>query len=134
MDLMEARNLVTAREIIDNDNWLIPTMNGEVRLANPPLPTWFVALVSLSAGGGTDDLSLLRLPNAIAATLLILFTYGLCWTMSRDRRLALMAAVILATNGSLLCTPAWSRWSVLFFHLPCSIISIKETSSYPYSL
>jgi 4-amino-4-deoxy-L-arabinose transferase-like glycosyltransferase len=111
MDLMEARNLVTAREIIDNDNWLIPTMNGEVRLAKPPLPTWFAALVSLSAGG-TDDLSLLRIPNAIAATLLILFTYGLCWTMSRDRRLALMAAVILATNILMIRMGQRATWDI----------------------
>lgn len=38
-DIMEARNFVTAREIIENGNWLIPTMNGVYRFEKPPLPT-----------------------------------------------------------------------------------------------
>ena len=27
-DIMESRNLVTAHEMIEYDNWLVPTMNG----------------------------------------------------------------------------------------------------------
>jgi len=111
VDLMEARNLVTAREIIDNDNWLIPTMNGEIRLAKPPLPTWFAALASLS-DGGSDNLAWLRIPNAIASTLLILFCYGLCWTMSRDRTLAFMAAAILATNFLVMGVGHRATWDI----------------------
>ena len=42
-DLMESRNLVTAREMINTGNYLIPTMNGELRLEKPPLPTWIAA-------------------------------------------------------------------------------------------
>ncbi|MFR4038103.1 MAG: hypothetical protein ACLTZT_10120 [Butyricimonas faecalis] len=33
-DIMESRNLVTAHEMIEYDNWLVPTMNGELRLEN----------------------------------------------------------------------------------------------------
>ena len=39
-DIMEERNLVTAREMADDGHWMIPTMNGELRLEKPPLPTW----------------------------------------------------------------------------------------------
>ena len=42
-DIMESRNLVTAHEMIEYDNWLVPTMNGELRLEKPPLPTWVAA-------------------------------------------------------------------------------------------
>ena len=31
---MESRNLITAREMVSEGNWLIPTMNGELRLEN----------------------------------------------------------------------------------------------------
>src|SRR4028118_1846616 len=41
--LMEARNFITVREITQNGTWLIPTLNGEPRLAKPPLPTWLTA-------------------------------------------------------------------------------------------
>ena len=111
MDSMEARNLVTAREIIEHNNWLIPTMNGEIRLAKPPLPTWFAALVS-KAAGGTDRLDLLRLPNALTATLLIFFCYGLSCTLSRDRRLAFMCAAILATNFLLMKMGQRATWDI----------------------
>ena len=46
-DIMEARNFVTAREMVEFDNWLVPTMNGELRFAKPPLPTWVAALVEM---------------------------------------------------------------------------------------
>lgn len=39
-DIMESRNIITAREMVSDGNWLVPTMNGELRLEKPPLPTW----------------------------------------------------------------------------------------------
>ena len=44
-DIMESRNLVTAREMVETGQWLVPTMNGELRLEKPPLPTWVSAVV-----------------------------------------------------------------------------------------
>lgn len=44
-DIMESRNIVTAREMVSDGNWLVPTMNGELRLEKPPLPTWVAAVV-----------------------------------------------------------------------------------------
>jgi 4-amino-4-deoxy-L-arabinose transferase-like glycosyltransferase len=115
IDLMEARNLVAAREILQSDDWLIPTMNGEIRISKPPLPTWFAALTSQSAGG-TDELSLLRLPSAIAALLMVLITYGLAWTMSRDRAVAFMAAAILASNIMVMKMGHRASWDI-FCHV-----------------
>ena len=115
MDLMEARNLVAAREILQNDNWLIPTMNGEIRITKPPLPTWFAALTAQSAGA-TDELSLLRLPSAIAALLLVFFTYGLAWTMTRDRAAAFIAAAILASNIMVMKMGHRASWDI-FCHM-----------------
>jgi len=115
MDLMEARNLVAAREILQNDNWLIPTMNGEIRITKPPLPTWFAALTARSAGA-TDDLSMLRLPSAIAALLLVFFTYGLAWTMARDRAAAFIAAAILASNIMVMKMGHRASWDI-FCHM-----------------
>lgn len=50
-DIMEARNLVTAREIVADGNWLVPTMNGEPRLEKPPLPTWVAAAIEKMCPG-----------------------------------------------------------------------------------
>lgn len=43
VDIMEARNLITAREMIETGYWFLPTLHGESRLAKPPLPTWLTA-------------------------------------------------------------------------------------------
>ncbi|HNQ27790.1 MAG TPA: glycosyltransferase, partial [Aquaticitalea sp.] len=40
VSIMEARNFITAREMVDDGNWLLTTMNGEARYEKPPLPTW----------------------------------------------------------------------------------------------
>ena len=44
-DIMESRNIVTAREMVYDGNWVVTTMNGDLRLENrrcphgpPPLP------------------------------------------------------------------------------------------------
>ena len=135
VDSMEARNLVTAREIVARNNWLVPTMNGELRIAKPPLPTWFAALVSLSTGG-TDKMSLLRIPNALSAVLLIFFTYGFCWTLSRDRTLAFMSAAILATNIVMMKAGHRATWDI-FCHtfmlgaLWAFVAGLRENRGWP---
>ena len=42
--IMEARNFQTAQEMVEDNNWLLPTLNGEPRYQKPPLPTWLTAL------------------------------------------------------------------------------------------
>ena len=62
VNIMEARNFVTAREMVEKGNWLIPSMNGQLRLAKPPLPTWITAYVGCFLG--TENVSLLRLSRS----------------------------------------------------------------------
>ena len=47
--IMEARNFVTAREMLLDNNWLMPTFNGEPRYQKPPLPTWISAISTIIA-------------------------------------------------------------------------------------
>lgn len=67
-DIMESRNLVAAREMADTGHWLIPTMNGELRLEKPPLPTWLAAVAERVS---PDDLGLQRGLAGMAALLLV---------------------------------------------------------------
>lgn len=41
--IMEARNFISAREMLTDNNWILTTMNGEARYEKPPLPTWITA-------------------------------------------------------------------------------------------
>ena len=69
--LMEARNFQTANEIIENDNWLLPTLNDEPRYQKPPLPTWITALSVLLSS--SKSIIFYRLP-AIVFLFVIGFT------------------------------------------------------------
>lgn len=44
VNIMEARNFTTAREMVQNKEYLLTTLNGEPRYQKPPLPTWLTAL------------------------------------------------------------------------------------------
>ena len=71
-DIMESRNLITAREMVYDGHWLIPTMNGELRLEKPPLPTWIAAVVEMVS---PDDIVSQRAMAGLAALLLVFYVW-----------------------------------------------------------
>ncbi len=85
VDIMEARNLITAKEMIETGHWLLPTLHGEPRLAKPPLPTWLTAgAILLGNAGLNTDLTVNRIPSTLAGLLLAVSLFGLTrfWTNS----------------------------------------------------
>lgn len=108
-DIMESRNLVTAREIAEGGDWLVPTMNGELRLEKPPLPTWVAAGVELLSA---DNLPLQRSAAGAAATLLVFFLYRLAARQSGSRLFGLTAAVCLCTSFNLILMGRTATWDV----------------------
>ena len=66
-DIMESRNMVTANEMVYDGNWLVPTMNGELRFEKPPLPTWIAAGAEMIAPG---NLGIQRAMSGLAAVML----------------------------------------------------------------
>lgn len=95
-NLMEARNLVTAREVFQNNTYIIPTMNGNPRLEKPPLPTWLTTL-SMTIANTHKSLLFNRLPVALCASLLVFFIYGLSLTLTRSSKTAFITSLIFAT-------------------------------------
>ena len=69
-DIMESRNIITAREMVYEGHWLVPTMNGGVRLEKPPLPTWLTAVAEILS---PDNLALQRGMAGLAALLLVFY-------------------------------------------------------------
>ncbi|UOR06893.1 glycosyltransferase family 39 protein [Hymenobacter aerilatus] len=119
VSLMEARNFVAAREMAQGGSWLIPTMNLELRLAKPPLPTWAVA-TAMKLFGTTSDLFVLRLPAALMATLLVLFFWGLARELTRrlptdtdqPGRTAWLAALVLASSLLIITSGREGQWDI----------------------
>ena len=108
-DLMESRNLATAQEMVRTGNYLIPTMNGELRLEKPPLPTWIAAGVEHILA---DSLSAQRCMAGIAATIMALFLYLLVRRLTKDRLLALIAAVVLVTSYNVIMIGRTATWDI----------------------
>ncbi|WP_242919988.1 ArnT family glycosyltransferase [Pontibacter liquoris] len=109
--LMEARNFITAREMVGHGNWLVPTMNGYVRLAKPPLPTWLTAWAGLAAGN-IENLAALRLPAALMSSLLVFFFYALVRRLTTDKLLPFLATLILATSWLLINIGRQGTWDI----------------------
>ncbi len=109
-NIMESRNLVTAREILQKGNWLHPTMNGELRLEKPPLPTWITAIGM--AVFGQDNMALLRLPAILAGMLLIFFLLKLTEELSGDEELAFLAAGTAAGSFYILFMARDISWDI----------------------
>lgn len=111
VNLMEARNFVAAREMVQLGNWWTPTLNGEIRISKPPLPTWLTALVRI-AGGNVDNNRIMRLPAAVAACLLVLSIWGLTRIISGDGQIPFLVAAILATAALVIIMGRTGSWDI----------------------
>lgn len=112
-NIMEARNLTTAREMVTENSWLKPTLNGDLRLEKPPLPTWITAVSMLMFG--QDDLSTLRISSALAAMLLIFFLFRLTKELSGDHLIPWLAAGTASTSFYILFLARDISWD-MFCH------------------
>jgi len=110
VNIMEARNFITAREMLQDDHWLLTTMNGLPRYEKPPLPTWLTAFSG--AIFGLDNLTTLRLPAAIMGILLVVFHYGFIFKLTAHRKLALIGALVLSTSFYILYAARNGQWDI----------------------
>ena len=96
ISIMEARNFITAREMVQDNNWLLTTMNGEARYQKPPLPTWFSAISGLLFG--INSIFALRLPAALMVLFLGVFLYLFSLKLNLTKQHSLYNSLILVTS------------------------------------
>lgn len=92
----ELRVLLTARDMAEGGDWLVPHYLGEERLRKPPLMYWLAA-TSYRVAGTTESEGAARCVSAGAATLLVLATF-LCGRHLVGRESAFLGALVLATS------------------------------------
>ncbi|MEL6809798.1 MAG: glycosyltransferase family 39 protein [Bacteroidota bacterium] len=110
VNIMEARNFVTAREMLEDGNWILTTLNGEPRYQKPPLPTWLTALAG--AIFGLKSLIGLRLPAAVMGILLILTSYRFSEKLFKSSAFALIGALIMATSFYVVSAGRDANWDI----------------------
>jgi 4-amino-4-deoxy-L-arabinose transferase-like glycosyltransferase len=107
-DIMESRNIITAREMVYEGHWLIPTMNGELRLEKPPLPTWLTAVAELIV---PDSLFLQRAMAGLAALLMVFYFYRFADRILRLRP-AWIPTLLLCTCYNVILMGRTASWDI----------------------
>lgn len=107
---MEARNFITAREMVQGHNWIFTTINGLPRYEKPPLPTWITAFSGLIFG--FKSLFAMRLPVVLITLLLVYFFYRLCRIMQYGREKSLVAGLILISSFYIFFSGRDNQWDM----------------------
>ncbi|MBO2545187.1 glycosyltransferase family 39 protein [Salegentibacter sp. BDJ18] len=110
INIMEARNFITAREMLNDNNWVFTTMNAEPRYEKPPLPTWLTA-ISMSVFG-MEGLFGLRLPSAIMGLILVVFIYKLLLKITKNIELSFVAGLIATTSFYIVFSSRDGQWDI----------------------
>jgi len=108
--IMEARNFITSREMINDGNWFLTTMNGEARYQKPPLPTWLTAFSGLIFG--VNSLFSLRLPAALMVLFLGVFAYFLSLKLIFSKKQSLQNSLILITSFYIFAIINEAPWDI----------------------
>ena len=108
--IMEARNFVTAREMLLENNWLIPTFNGEPRYQKPPLPTWISAISTLIAG--TKTLYFFRIPGFLCLALIGITTYYFSLELLKNKIYSIVNSFIAITSFYTIAIIIEAPWDI----------------------
>jgi len=131
-NIMEARNLITAREMVNEGHWVFTTMNGLPRYEKPPLPTWITAFFMLI--GGMKNMFILRLPVSLVCLMLVYFFYKLMQLFKLKKNQSLNASLILITSFYIFFAGRDNQWDMYThaFMIVCIYFLLKafnETKS-----
>ena len=108
--IMEARNFVTAREMITDGNWLLTTMNDLPRYEKPPLPSWITAL--FGSIFGLENIAGLRLPTMLMAIFLGYIGYLFSLKILDNKLHALINALILLSSFYIIVITVEAPWDI----------------------
>ncbi len=108
-DIMEIRNLVTATEIVNEGNWLVPTMNGELRLEKPPLPTWVAGGIEVLCH---DNMAVQRLAAGLMGLMWVVFTFLLMRFVTRRDDYAAVTVVVMLTCYNFVLMSRSATWDI----------------------
>ncbi|MFC4634032.1 ArnT family glycosyltransferase [Dokdonia ponticola] len=108
--IMEARNFITAREMLTDGHWILTTMNGEARYQKPPLPTWLTALSAMVFG--IKSVWGLRLPAVLMVMLLGSLLYTLSRKLTLDKSHSLYNGLIGVTSLYVILIVLEAPWDI----------------------
>lgn len=108
--IMEARNFITAREMVTDGNWILTTMNGEPRYQKPPLPTWITAIFGYISG--LKSVFALRFPAILMIVIAGVFTYLLSNKLLQNKQQSFINALIVVTSFYVIGITIEAPWDI----------------------
>jgi len=93
-DVQEARTLVSAREMVECNNWTVPTVNGELMIEKPPLATWIAATIESMR---PNNVSAQRTAMGVMGIMWALFFFATARYLYRKNYFAEVATIVFLT-------------------------------------
>lgn len=109
VSIMEARNFITAREMVSDGNWIFTSMNGLPRYEKPPFPTWSTAIFGLIFG--IKSVFALRFPTVIMVCLLGVFVY-LFSNKFLEKKYSLINGLIVVSSLYVIVITTEAPWDI----------------------
>ena len=110
VSIMEARNFISAREMLTDNNWILTTMNGEARYQKPPLPTWITAL--FGSVFGIKSVLALRWPALLFLASIGISTYLLSLKLQLTKSHSLINGFIVITSFYVIGITIEAPWDI----------------------
>lgn len=131
VNIMEARNFITAREMLTHNNWIFTTMNEMPRYEKPPFPTWLTAISAYLFG--MESLFAYRLPAALTSILLLVIFYKLQLLLVVKKNVAFISSLILMTSFYIVFSGRDGQWDIFThaFMMGCIYYFIRLLNSDP---
>lgn len=110
VNIMEARNFITAREMVQDGHWILTTLNGEPRYEKPPLPTWMTAFFGYLFG--FHVVSILRISVVLVTILLVIYIYKFSLKLSISSQASFHNGLILLTSFYIYFAGRDNQWDI----------------------
>ena len=110
VNIMEARNFISAREMLTHNNWIFTTMNEVARYEKPPLPTWLTAISIYLFG--MENLFAYRLPAALTSIFLVIIFFKFQLLLDIRKKLAFISSAILMTSFYIVFSGRDGQWDI----------------------
>ncbi|WP_281323509.1 ArnT family glycosyltransferase [Flavobacterium aestivum] len=110
VNIMEARNFITAREMATHNHWILTTLNDLPRYEKPPLPTWLTAISGIIFG--FDSVYGMRIPVALITLLLVFGFYKLSEKLGLSKQQSFHNGLILITSFYIYFAGRDNQWDM----------------------
>ena len=110
VSIMEARNFISAREMLTDNNWVLTTMNGDARYEKPPLPTWITAVFGFFFG--IKSVLALRWPALLMVASIGVSTYFISKKLTDNTSHSLINGFLVITSFYVIGITIEGPWDI----------------------